>query len=198
MAYSVVPTVSTGDSWTAANHNTYVKDNFAASAPDLFTTKGDLAVAAGADTANRFAVGSNQDLFFAASGETLGVKWDGVYNFMNISRYTSSDWDGATAYDTVVYIDVSDAGAGGFAVPSAAKFVFGLLECEFNSGASTDYVMFSSTDYATSPMIRCEWRNDTEPLGATGWILLPANNTITFDPAGSNVNVKLEFWGYML
>lgn len=29
MAYSVVPTVNTGDTWTAANHNTYVKDNFA-------------------------------------------------------------------------------------------------------------------------------------------------------------------------
>ena len=30
MGYSIVPTVATGDLWTAANHNTYIKDNFAA------------------------------------------------------------------------------------------------------------------------------------------------------------------------
>jgi hypothetical protein len=28
MAYSAVPSVSTGDLWTAANHNTYIRDNF--------------------------------------------------------------------------------------------------------------------------------------------------------------------------
>lgn len=30
MAYSAVPTVATGDLWTAANHNQYIKDNFTA------------------------------------------------------------------------------------------------------------------------------------------------------------------------
>ena len=30
MAYSTVPTVSTSDSWTASQHNTYLKDNMAA------------------------------------------------------------------------------------------------------------------------------------------------------------------------
>lgn len=30
MAYSAVPTVSTGDLWTASNHNTYIRDNFTA------------------------------------------------------------------------------------------------------------------------------------------------------------------------
>ena len=29
MAYTAVPTQNTGDSWSAANHNTYIKDNFA-------------------------------------------------------------------------------------------------------------------------------------------------------------------------
>jgi len=45
MTYTAVPTKSTGDLWTAANHNTYIKDNFAAGVPDIFTTKGDIAVA---------------------------------------------------------------------------------------------------------------------------------------------------------
>jgi hypothetical protein len=30
MVYTVVPTVYTSDTWTASNHNTYIKDNFAA------------------------------------------------------------------------------------------------------------------------------------------------------------------------
>lgn len=29
MAYSAVPTVATNDIWSASNHNTYIKDNFA-------------------------------------------------------------------------------------------------------------------------------------------------------------------------
>ena len=36
MAYSVVPTVATSETWTAANHNQYIKDNFA----DLVAYKG--------------------------------------------------------------------------------------------------------------------------------------------------------------
>ena len=36
MAYIVVPTVATGDVWTAANHNVYVRDNFRATIPGVF------------------------------------------------------------------------------------------------------------------------------------------------------------------
>lgn len=41
MSYNVVPTVAQGDSWSAAQHNTYIRDNFSALAP--YTTNGDLA-----------------------------------------------------------------------------------------------------------------------------------------------------------
>lgn len=75
MAYTAVPTVATGDLWTAANHNAYIKDNFAAGVPDIFTTKGDLAVASGADAAGRLGVGSNGQLLTADSVEALGMKW---------------------------------------------------------------------------------------------------------------------------
>ena len=46
MSYSVVPTVATGDVWTARNHNVYVRDNFRAVAPDVVTAKGELISAA--------------------------------------------------------------------------------------------------------------------------------------------------------
>ena len=75
MAYSAVPTVATGDLWTASNHNTYIRDNFAAGVPDIFTTKGDIAVASGPDAASRIGVGANNNVLMADSAQTNGIKW---------------------------------------------------------------------------------------------------------------------------
>ncbi len=51
MAYNPVPTVATGDPWSAANHNTYVRDNFAAGVPDIFTAAGQIPYSTAADVA---------------------------------------------------------------------------------------------------------------------------------------------------
>ena len=61
MAYTIVPTITSGDLATATWGNTYIKNNFAAGVPDIFTTDGDMAVATGANAAERVAVmnGSN-------------------------------------------------------------------------------------------------------------------------------------------
>lgn len=75
MAYNVLPEVSAGDRWTAADVNTYFRDNFAAAVPDIFTAKGDLAAASAADAAGAVAVGSNNAVLFADSTATLGVSW---------------------------------------------------------------------------------------------------------------------------
>lgn len=58
MAYNTPPTKNVGDSFTAAEWNTYMRDNMAAGVPDIFTTAGDLAVGSGPDAATRLAVGS--------------------------------------------------------------------------------------------------------------------------------------------
>jgi len=44
----------------------------------IFDAKGDLAVGTGANTAARLAVGSNDKVLVAASGETTGLKWGSV------------------------------------------------------------------------------------------------------------------------
>ncbi len=75
MAYIAHPTVVTGQTWTASNQNTYVRDNFIAGVPDIFTTKGDIVVASGADTAIRLGVGSDEQIPIADSSETGGIKW---------------------------------------------------------------------------------------------------------------------------
>lgn len=57
MSYTAHPTVVTGQTWSAANQNTYVKGNLDALWP--FTTAGDLAYANAANTLARLALGTN-------------------------------------------------------------------------------------------------------------------------------------------
>lgn len=58
MAYTPLPTFVTGDIFTAANANTYWRDNFAASVPDIFTTKGELVYGTGNNAADLLAIGA--------------------------------------------------------------------------------------------------------------------------------------------
>ncbi len=96
MAYSVVPTVATGDLWTAANHNTYIRDNFAAGVPGLFTSAGDMAYASGLRAATRLPVGS--------AGKILRVLATGLPGWGGpvITRIggSTTDWSvvGSTVY----------------------------------------------------------------------------------------------------
>jgi hypothetical protein len=73
MAYTAIPTITTGDVATAAWGNTYLKDNFAAGVPDIFTTDGDMAVGTGANAAERVAVMNASNLL---KHETGGLELD--------------------------------------------------------------------------------------------------------------------------
>ena len=94
MAYSDLGDVVSGGTITEA-WGDGVRANFQAGVPDIYTTKGDLAVATAADTAARLAVGANDAILVAASGETTGLAWQiqpacRVYNDANIDPATSS------------------------------------------------------------------------------------------------------------
>jgi len=75
MSYTIVRTVQTGNLWTAADHNTYIRDNFAAGIPDIFTAKGQIVVAGGADAAGSFTVGSNEQILSSLASESFGLKY---------------------------------------------------------------------------------------------------------------------------
>ena len=49
MAYTPIPLVTTGDDWSAANHNTYVKDNMATTMPATIDATGDMVYASGSN-----------------------------------------------------------------------------------------------------------------------------------------------------
>jgi hypothetical protein len=84
MPYNTPPTKSTGDTFTAAEWNSYIRDNFAASAPDIFTTKGDLVVATGPNVGTRLGIGSNGQRLAADSTQATGVKWADDYYIISM------------------------------------------------------------------------------------------------------------------
>ena len=109
MAYTEVPTVTTGEVWTAADHNTYIKDNFAAGVPDIFTTKGDLAVGTGANAASRLAIGTAGQYLVTDSDEATGLKWYTFPEDAITARYSRTDTaEIANNTVTIVDYDVSD------------------------------------------------------------------------------------------
>jgi hypothetical protein len=75
MSYTPVPIVMAGDWIDEVFINTYWRDNMAAGVPDIFTTKGDLAIGSGNDSAGRLGVGADGTLLMADSLAALGMKW---------------------------------------------------------------------------------------------------------------------------
>jgi len=73
MSYTPVVTAA-GQAITDALWNTYIRDNLAASAPDAFTTKGDMFIASGNDAGARLAVGTDFQVLESLASATLGVQ----------------------------------------------------------------------------------------------------------------------------
>lgn len=76
MAYNTPPTKNTGDTFSASEFNTYIRDNMAAGVPDIFAAAGDLAVGSGNDAAVRLAKGVDGDLLRIT--DAGAVAWGGI------------------------------------------------------------------------------------------------------------------------
>lgn len=102
MVYSVVPTSVTGDLWTAANHNTYIRDNFASGVPDIFTAAGDIPYATGLNTADVLPIGGvHQALVVNDAGNA--PKWGSIFAGCNVWLTSTQSIPGRT--DTKVVFD---------------------------------------------------------------------------------------------
>lgn len=120
MAYVAIPHKGVGETVSATEYNV-IADNFVAGVPDIFTTKGDIAAATAANAASRLAVGSNDEVLIAASGEATGIKW-GVCPAMDLVT-TKGDILAATAADTLSRLAV---GANGSTLVAASGEATGL------------------------------------------------------------------------
>lgn len=122
MAYTVMTPKTTGDIPDEDDWNEIV-NNFIAGVPDIFTTKGDIAVASAANAAGRLGVGTNGQVLTADSGETLGVKWasPGASVFARYSTDTAQSIPSGSS--TIVdYEDVSYDSASAVTTGASWKF----------------------------------------------------------------------------
>lgn len=102
MAYTAVPTKNTGDTWTASDHNTYLRDNMAAMPPDVFAAKGDLFAATGADAGARLAVGTNGQVLVADSSQATGLRWGAANGGAVAARYKIASTQSLADFSNVV------------------------------------------------------------------------------------------------
>ena len=108
MAYSVVPLVATGDLWTAANHNTYLRDNMAAIW--VGTTAGDTDYYTGAANKSRLALGTAGQIK-RVNAAVNAPMWGGI---IYGSIYATSDTTVGTAADTLAEMDTSSVNVDNF------------------------------------------------------------------------------------
>ena len=115
MAYSAVILVATGDLWTAANNNVYLKDNM--SATWVGTTAGDTDYYTGAAAKSRLAIGTAGEVQRMNAGETV-AEWGGLLNAL-ISDATPRAI-GDAAYTEVTFT-VEDVDIDGFVANPVAN-----------------------------------------------------------------------------
>lgn len=199
MAFTTLPTYSTGDSVSAANWNTYVKDNFAAMPPDIFTAAGEIFVGEGADTGGLLSKSVIGKPLIVDIGETLGVKYSDTVlsSAFTWSYYGNLDYNNDTFGGTTVSISVHDA--TGYNVPATAKILIAKLRVAWNAGSTDDYVHISNTSDSDMEMLRIDYSLG----GATYWItqhgfVTPAEGNLILEITDSaDVNLHLSFLGYV-
>ncbi len=110
----------------------------------LWDTKGDLAVATGADAASKLAVGSNNQILIADSAQTTGVKWGAVPAAGPIYDFTVT---GAAQAAIDTFVD-----NGGLGVSAALPTTYSVLDLHFyarcdvaNASATTDIIVNNDT-----------------------------------------------------
>jgi hypothetical protein len=192
MVYNPVPLVSTGDLWTATNHNTYIKDNFAAGVPDIFTTKGDIAVATGADVAVRMAAGANGLFLMADSAQANGL----IYRACPVVlSKTHTSWDGdAPAAGTY---GQTPAGWGYDTVSPLPKWLIIALEAVWSTQNNGQYVFIRPPSSGAVPQLMV--RSSTANISQQGFGIVPLDSSGNWDivVGGSNLTaVYVRICGY--
>ena len=89
MAYSTVPTVVSGDTWSAAQHNTYIRDNFTALWP--YTAAGDIAYAASTTALTVLPIGAEGEILSSVSGAPDWVATTSAEKYCLIKRTSNQN-----------------------------------------------------------------------------------------------------------
>ena len=200
MAFTALPTYSTGDTVTAANWNTHIKDNFAAMPPDIFTATGEIFVGEGADTGGVLSPSAGRAPLVVDSGETLGVKYDVDFtgSKTTFAHYTNTDYDGDDTFGGGS-ISISIHDATGYNVPAGADMLFATLRVAWNAGSADDYVALSNTSDTDIEMLKVNYNNwaSTRWITQAGFVVPAEGNILLEITDSSDVNINLYFTGYI-
>lgn len=103
MTYQTVPTVTTGDMWTASQHNTYVRNNFSELWP--YTAKNQLAYAATSSILTKTNTPTDTQVLSVSSGVPTWVNYQQTRKFCFLESLGNSAPSGTTDiyYGTVIY-----------------------------------------------------------------------------------------------
>lgn len=143
MSFQTVPTVVTGDTWTASNHNTYIKDNFAETAPAKVTAKGDIVYASAPNTLTRLAIGSPGYILTSTSDNIPA--WSVSYEASAIVRNSSTQSYGpAVSADILMDTDLYVSPASMHSTTTDTEKIYApvnglylcVLNCSFGSGGT--------------------------------------------------------------
>lgn len=199
MAFTTLPTYSTGDSVTAANWNTHIKDNFAAMPPDIFTATGEIFVGEGADTGGLLSPSDNYTPLIVDAGETLGVRWSDTYSdpFFTFAHYNHDDYIWDTYGGTSVSISVHDA--TGFNVPAGAVMLLTTLRVGWDGGSTDDYVILGNASDTDMEMLRIDYsaHYGTNPITQSGFVAVSGGDITLEISDSSDVRIRLYFTGYI-
>lgn len=149
MAFTTVPTVATGDLWSAAQHNTYIKDNFSA----LFvgSAAGDVDYYNSASTKTRLAKPTVDSLLKNTSAGT--PSWKAITDLISVPKRqggSATDW---SVYGTTNYTPTSALVQVGsvLVVTSAGSPATGYADVTFPVAFSyKPIILLSNTDLQSS------------------------------------------------
>lgn len=182
MAYTRPTTTNVGGVWAIADWDADIAANFAASAPDIFTQKGELAAGTGADAMGLVSPGSDGQILTVASGETTGMQFATFTPGNCRASYNFSGTQVCGAGPTILNFDnqlydtdsaVTTGANWKFTVP-AGKGGYYLVTCNVVCASSADWeagegiVLYLYKDGAV------HWATNG---GVIGWAVMQATGT---------------------
>lgn len=196
MAYTPVPSVAAGDWIDEIFINTYWRDNMAASVPDVFSAKGQLAVGTGVDTMGVLSAGSNNKVLMADSAQATGLKWDfNVVPFTTALENSSYDGDNIAVGTYTVVANTFNSN-----IPLTARCIILTLVAKWTSVNLNASVSIFNADAANATPIGVKVRaHDTGWQDNHGIVSLNGSGQFKIEVLGSEApSVIIQVWGYVL
>lgn len=191
MAFSTVPTVATSDSWTASQHNTYIKDNFAA--VWVGTTAGDMDYYTSSTVKSRLAIGTSYQILRSTGSAPAWVSLSTLTaNAAIVGSQATGDLIYASSATALSRVALGTANKVLRAGPSAPEWVSMLYSRQ--GGNSSNWSAAGNSNYTPTAPIRQKGSKSVTLSGGTGSAAVTYPNVFANRPViyGLTVNTSSD------